>query len=106
MESLHLHLQGHPVAQFRPNTDKIRLRLIEKGVQPAPKIVHTLRKKENNKSASSSKGKITLSVTKTKPETGEVIGVFESVQPSDTDLGAKAPKDVKIQGIWYAQLES
>ncbi|XP_054825140.1 oxygen-evolving enhancer protein 1, chloroplastic [Prosopis cineraria] len=62
--------------------------------------------KENIKSAQSSKGKITLSVTKSKPETGEVIGVFESVQPSDTDLGAKAPKDVKIQGIWYAQLDS
>ncbi|WJX89779.1 hypothetical protein P8452_71748 [Trifolium repens] len=62
--------------------------------------------KENNKSAASSKGKITLSVTQTKPETGEVIGVFESIQPSDTDLGAKAPKDVKIQGVWYAQLES
>lgn len=61
--------------------------------------------KENNKSAQSSKGKITLSVTKSKPETGEVIGVFESVQPSDTDLGAKAPKDVKIQGVWYAQLD-
>lgn len=61
--------------------------------------------KENNKSAASSQGKITLSVSKTKPETGEVIGVFESVQPSDTDLGAKAPKDVKIQGVWYAQLE-
>lgn len=62
--------------------------------------------KENNKNASSSTGKITLSVTKSKPETGEVIGVFESIQPSDTDLGAKAPKDVKIQGVWYAQLES
>ncbi|OIV93760.1 hypothetical protein TanjilG_07663 [Lupinus angustifolius] len=62
--------------------------------------------KENNKSAASSKGKITLSVTKTKPETGEIIGVFESLQPSDTDLGAKAPKDVKIQGVWYAQLDS
>lgn len=62
--------------------------------------------KENNKSAASSKGKITLSVTQTKPETGEIIGVFESIQPSDTDLGAKAPKDVKIQGVWYAQLES
>ncbi|KAE9613011.1 hypothetical protein Lal_00027427 [Lupinus albus] len=61
--------------------------------------------KENNKSAASSKGKITLSVTKSKPETGEVIGVFESLQPSDTDLGAKAPKEVKIQGVWYAQLE-
>ncbi|GAB4848911.1 hypothetical protein Ancab_003723 [Ancistrocladus abbreviatus] len=61
--------------------------------------------KENIKNAASLKGKITLSVTKSKPETGEVIGVFESFQPSDTDLGAKAPKDVKIQGIWYAQLE-
>ncbi|KAK8452781.1 hypothetical protein SEVIR_5G172700v4 [Setaria viridis] len=62
--------------------------------------------KENIKNAASSTGNITLSVTKSNPETGEVIGVFESVQPSDTDLGAKAPKDVKIQGIWYAQLES
>ncbi|KAG4930602.1 hypothetical protein AAZX31_17G155500 [Glycine max] len=49
MEPLHLHLQGHPAAQFRPNTDKIRRRLIEKGVQPTPKIVHTLRKKEIQK---------------------------------------------------------
>jgi photosystem II oxygen-evolving enhancer protein 1 len=61
--------------------------------------------KENIKNAASSTGNITFSVTKSNPETGEVIGVFESVQPSDTDLGAKAPKDVKIQGIWYAQLE-
>ncbi|KAH7520095.1 oxygen-evolving enhancer protein 1, chloroplastic [Ziziphus jujuba] len=62
--------------------------------------------KENIKNTASSTGKITLSVTKSKPETGEVIGVFESLQPSDTDLGAKVPKDVKIQGVWYAQLES
>ncbi|KAL6956572.1 hypothetical protein U1Q18_040654 [Sarracenia purpurea var. burkii] len=61
--------------------------------------------KENIKNTSSSTGKITLSVTKSKPESGELIGVFESIQPSDTDLGAKTPKDVKIQGIWYAQLE-
>jgi photosystem II oxygen-evolving enhancer protein 1 len=62
--------------------------------------------KENIKNTSALKGKITLRVTKSKPETGEVIGVFESFQPSDTDLGAKVPKDVKIQGVWYAQLES
>ncbi|KAF9620182.1 hypothetical protein IFM89_010917 [Coptis chinensis] len=62
-------------------------------------------KKENIKNVSSSTGTINLSVTKSKPDSGEVIGVFESIQPSDTDLGAKAPKDVKIQGIWYAQLE-
>ncbi|KAF5738181.1 oxygen-evolving enhancer protein 1 chloroplastic [Tripterygium wilfordii] len=61
--------------------------------------------KENIKNTSSSTGKITLSVTNSKPETGEVIGVFESLQPSDTDLGAKVPKDVKIQGVWYAQLD-
>ena len=33
-------------------------------------------------------------------ETNEIAGVFESVQPSDTDLGSKAPKDVKIIGLW------
>ncbi|GMP28211.1 hypothetical protein CsSME_00003849 [Camellia sinensis var. sinensis] len=61
--------------------------------------------KENIKNTASSTGKITLGVTNSKPETGEVIGVFESIQPSDTDLGAKVPKEVKIQGVWYAQLE-
>lgn len=61
--------------------------------------------KENVKNVAASKGKITLSVTSSKPDTGELIGVFESIQPSDTDLGAKVPKDVKIQGVWYAQLE-
>ncbi|XP_077233198.1 oxygen-evolving enhancer protein 1, chloroplastic [Tasmannia lanceolata] len=61
--------------------------------------------KENLKNTASSTGTITLSVTKSKPESGEVVGVFESLQPSDTDLGAKVPKDVKIQGIWYAQLD-
>ncbi len=38
------------------------------------------------------------------PATGEIAGVFESIQPSDTDLGSKAPKDVKITGLWYGQL--
>ncbi|CAH8391836.1 unnamed protein product [Eruca vesicaria subsp. sativa] len=61
--------------------------------------------KENNKNTAASVGEITFSVTKSKPESGEMIGVFESIQPSDTDLGAKTPKDVKIQGIWYAKLE-
>ena len=38
------------------------------------------------------------------PTTGEVAGVFESVQPSDTDMGAKVPKQVMVQGLWYGQL--
>jgi photosystem II oxygen-evolving enhancer protein 1 len=37
-------------------------------------------------------------------ESNEIAGVFESIQPSDTDLGSKAPKDVKITGLWYGQL--
>merc|ERR1712094_137519 len=44
------------------------------------------------------------STAKVNNETGEIAGVFESVQPSDTDLGSKAPKDVKISGIWYGRL--
>ncbi|KAI3922277.1 hypothetical protein MKX01_005966 [Papaver californicum] len=61
--------------------------------------------KENVKNTAALSGNITLSVTDSKPDSGELIGVFESIQPSDTDLGAKVPKDVKIQGVWYAQLE-
>eukprot|EP00475_Leptophrys_vorax_P044046 TRINITY_DN8684_c0_g1_i1.p2 TRINITY_DN8684_c0_g1~~TRINITY_DN8684_c0_g1_i1.p2 ORF type:complete len:326 (+),score=49.76 TRINITY_DN8684_c0_g1_i1:117-1094(+) len=60
--------------------------------------------KENVKSFKALSGNITFSVAKSNTETGEVGGVFTSVQPSDTDMGAKVPKDVKIQGIWYAQL--
>ncbi|KAG2284666.1 hypothetical protein Bca52824_055886 [Brassica carinata] len=60
--------------------------------------------KENVKNTAASVGEITLKVTKSKPETGEVIGVFESLQPSDTDLGAKVPKDVKIQGCGMVNL--
>jgi photosystem II oxygen-evolving enhancer protein 1 len=60
--------------------------------------------KENDKSYKALSGNIKFSVTKSDPSTGEVTGTFVSVQPSDTDMGAKVPKDVKIEGIWYAQL--
>ena len=60
--------------------------------------------KENVKDAGSLKGQAVFSIAKVDPTTNEIAGVFESIQPSDTDLGAKAPKDVKIQGLWYAQL--
>ena len=50
------------------------------------------------------KGSISLQVTKVDKETGEISGVFESEKPSDTDLGAKEPDDVKIRGIFYARL--
>ncbi|ACK68250.1 photosystem II manganese-stabilizing protein PsbO [Rippkaea orientalis PCC 8801] len=51
------------------------------------------------------KGTISLQVTKVDQETGEIAGVFESIQPSDTDLGAQEPVDVKIRGIFYAQVQ-
>lgn len=60
--------------------------------------------KENNKSTKGLKGSAVFSVAKIDPLTGEIAGVFESIQPSDTDLGAKTPKDVKITGLWYGQL--
>merc|ERR1712014_149803 len=60
--------------------------------------------KENSKNTAALKGFIALSAAKVDPATGEIAGVFQSIQPSDTDLGAKAPKDVKITGIWYARL--
>lgn len=56
--------------------------------------------KENVKSAVALKGQAVFSIAKVDPATGEIAGVFESVQPSDTDLGAKAPKDIKITGLW------
>lgn len=60
--------------------------------------------KENLKTTIALKGQAVFSVAKVDPATGEIAGVFESIQPSDTDLGAKAPKDIKITGLWYGQL--
>lgn len=60
--------------------------------------------KENTKSTAALTGSAVFSVAKVDNVTGEVAGVFESIQPSDTDLGAKVPKDVKITGLWYGQL--
>ncbi|KAK9917716.1 hypothetical protein WJX75_007485 [Coccomyxa subellipsoidea] len=45
--------------------------------------------KENLKRFDSLPGQVVFSVAKVDPGTGEVAGVFESVQPSDTDMGAK-----------------
>jgi len=61
--------------------------------------------KENNKNTAALKGSAVFNVAKYDEVTGELAGVFESIQPSDTDLGSKAPKDVKITGLWYAQLQ-
>jgi photosystem II oxygen-evolving enhancer protein 1 len=62
--------------------------------------------KENVKRFQLDKGKISLQVAKIDPATGEIAGTFVSQQPSETDMGSHAAKDVKIRGIFYAQLES
>ncbi len=59
----------------------------------------------NLKQAEIMKGEMSLQVTKIDAETGEISGVFESDQPSATDLGAEDPEEVKIRGIFYARLE-
>lgn len=50
-------------------------------------------------------GKISLQVAKVDSRTGEIAGTFESDQPSDTDLGAADPKEVRIRGIFYGRVE-
>ena len=61
--------------------------------------------KENIKETTPLAGSIVFNTAKVDAATGEIAGIFESIQPSDTDLGSKAPKDVKIEGVFYAQLE-
>lgn len=60
----------------------------------------------NLKRAEILKGKISLQVAKVDSASGEIAGTFESEQPSDTDLGADEPKEVKIRGIFYARVEN
>ncbi|NJP08563.1 MAG: Photosystem II manganese-stabilizing polypeptide [Leptolyngbyaceae cyanobacterium RU_5_1] len=62
--------------------------------------------KENVKRFQLDKGKISLQVTKVDGSTGEIAGNFESEQPSETDMGSHAAKDVKIRGLFYGRVES
>ena len=61
--------------------------------------------KGNIKQLDKRRGEISLQITKVDADTGEISGVFESEQPSSTDLGAEEPEEVKIRGIFYARLE-
>jgi len=59
----------------------------------------------NVKSVDVLSGKISLQVAKINGETGEIAGTFESEQPSDTDLGAEKPEEVRIRGLFYGRVE-
>jgi photosystem II oxygen-evolving enhancer protein 1 len=61
--------------------------------------------KENIKRFQIGNGHISLQVAKVNSATGEIAGTFESLQPSDTDMGGKEPRDVKIRGLFYARVE-
>ena len=62
--------------------------------------------KENVKKFETGQGSINLQITKIDSYTGEFAGVFVSEQPSDTDMGADEPVDVKIEGQFYGLIEA
>ena len=58
----------------------------------------------NTKQYEIGQGALALQVAKVDGETGEIAGTFEAIQPTDTDMGAKDPLEVKIQGLFYAYI--
>ncbi|ASC69096.1 Photosystem II manganese-stabilizing polypeptide [Halomicronema hongdechloris C2206] len=63
-------------------------------------------RRENTKAFDVGQGHISLQISQIDGYTGEIAGTFEALQPSDTDLGADEPVDVKIQGFFYGRVES
>lgn len=61
--------------------------------------------KENVKRYVTGSGHMSMLVSKVDSNTGEIAGIFECIQPSDTDMGGKAPVDVKIRGVFYGVVE-
>lgn len=61
--------------------------------------------KETNKVFEVSEGAIEMAVQKIDPAANEIAGVFVSEQPSDTDMGSKAPKKVLLKGVFFARIE-
>ena len=64
--------------------------------------------KANVKMADTSEnaGKMSLRISKVDGQTGEIAGIFEAIQPSDTDLGAKEAVEVKVGGTFYGRVDS
>ncbi|KAL4451834.1 hypothetical protein ABPG75_007496 [Micractinium tetrahymenae] len=59
---------------------------------------------ENVKSAIPTRGQAAFAISKVDPTSGEVLGVFRTLQFTDDDLGTKQPGQVEVEGIWYARL--
>lgn len=60
--------------------------------------------KENVKRFISGKGNISMQVSQINADTGEISGNFESIQPSESDMGSKKPSDIKIRGVFYGRI--
>ncbi|MEM1239650.1 MAG: photosystem II manganese-stabilizing polypeptide [Cyanobacteria bacterium P01_H01_bin.26] len=61
--------------------------------------------RQNLKSFDIGQGHISLQINRVNRATGEIAGLFESQQPSDTDFGTKEAMDVKIRGQFYGRIE-
>jgi len=61
--------------------------------------------RQNTKSFKIDKGNIVLQINRVNKATGEISGMFESLQPSDTDFGSKEAMVVKIQGPFFSRIE-
>ena len=61
--------------------------------------------RQNIKTFEVNEGRILMQVNRVNRATGEISGIFESEQPSDTDFGAKESMEVKIQGQFYGRIE-
>ena len=58
----------------------------------------------NTKQYNIGQGALALQVAKVDGQTGEIAGTFEAIQPTDTDMGAKDPLEVKVQGVFYSYI--
>ncbi|BEV35640.1 photosystem II manganese-stabilizing polypeptide [Synechococcus sp. M16CYN] len=61
--------------------------------------------KDNNKRYIDGLGNMSMSITRVDPETGEFVGVFTAIQPSDSDMGGREVVDIKVSGDLYGRLE-
>ncbi len=61
--------------------------------------------RENVKKFDVGKGHVSLQVSKVDGRTGELGGTFESIQPTETDMGSREATDIRIRGIFYARVQ-
>ena len=61
---------------------------------------------ENNKVFNVDQGSIEFEVKNVNPESSEISGIFIQTQPSDTDMGSKAPKTMVIRGKFSAFVDN